>query len=146
MAYFARRPFGYGRLGTLDRGEVFELSGLPNDEKLVRLGFAVEYTDKGGTSDCGDCGKRFIGDAERAAHGSDRHRERDLSPEEEESRIERRDRMLETSAPIFWENTKATQASGQAPVPRVASPVAERPAATVAKRRAPRAKREPSTI
>lgn len=141
--YFARRPFGYGRLGNLDRGQVVELQGAPNDEKLIRLGYLMEHSGRD-VSACGECGAEFIGDAERAAHGKDRHRERPLTPAEEDAQIERKERMLSQVAPLFYENTKASQESGQAPAPAVQTPVAKPvQTAAVARQRAPRAKREP---
>lgn len=137
--FFARRPFGYGRRGMLDRGQVFEMEGLPNDEKLTRLGYAIEYTYQGGTSDCGECGAQFTGDAERAAHGSNRHRVREMDPTEEDARIERQERMLDKAAPLFYENTKASQEAGQSVAPNIRVP---EPKPVSAQRRAPRAKRE----
>lgn len=106
--YFARRPFGYGRYGHLDRGRVVELLGAANDEKLTRLGYLEKYDPKAPTSDCGECGERYIGDAERAAHGRERHTPRDLTPLEEDQRQERQERMLDQVAPLYLDKTAAT--------------------------------------
>lgn len=108
--YFARRPFGYGRVGHLDRGQVTELLGLPNDEKLTRLGYLMQCDPKVVPAECGECGAKFVGDAERAAHGSDRHRDVDLDPLTEDEKAERRERHLEQVAPLFIENSAASKA------------------------------------
>lgn len=108
--YFVRRPCDYGRLGTLDRGQVISLLGARNDETLVRLAYFAEYT--GETAVCSVCGAEFVGEPERTAHGNKRHseRDRDLSPAEEDARLEREERMLEQTAPLNLENTKASRA------------------------------------
>jgi hypothetical protein len=107
--YYARRPFGYGRHGNLDRGQVVPLLGVQNDEKLVRLGYLMKLDARADVADCGECPARFVGDAERAAHGSERHRERDDNPLSEDERAERRERRLEQEAPLFVENSKASR-------------------------------------
>lgn len=111
--YFARRPFTYGRPPVaLDRGQVIELLGMPNDEKLTRLGYFMKMDTRVDPSECGDCGAKFVGDAERAAHGSDRHTERELDPVAEEEREARRERRMEQEAPLFVENSRASKAIG----------------------------------
>lgn len=106
--YFARRPFGYGRYGFLDRGRVVELLGAPNDEKLTRLGYLEKLDGRTATCECGECGSIFIGDAERAAHGRERHVRRELSPFEEDQRAERQEKMLNQIAPLYLDKTTAS--------------------------------------
>ena len=63
--YWARRPFVYTEDLSLAQGEVFELRGLRNDEKLVRLGYC-ELVEKGErTFEHGPTGKRFISERHR---------------------------------------------------------------------------------
>jgi hypothetical protein len=102
----ARQPFDYGRL-ALDRGQVFTLAGAPNDEKLVRLGFVTQLESRATTYECGKCGGVFAGIAERTAHGKKRHPDRLLTPEEEDEREEREERMLDQVAPLYLDKTKA---------------------------------------
>lgn len=106
--FVANRPFGYGDL-QLDRGQVFELAGFRNDEKLVRLNYCAEAPKGLQAAVCSECGAGFVGDAERAAHGSDRHRTRELSPLEEDQRFDRQERMLAEVAPLALENTAASR-------------------------------------
>ncbi len=106
----ARRPMGYGaRYPQLDRGQVFELTGQPNDEKLVRLGYCEVIPETYETSDCGRCGARFIDDATRAAHGRNKHIDRVLTPLEEDQRADREERQLQELAPLNMEKTEASQ-------------------------------------
>lgn len=106
--FIARRPIGYD--GTqLDRGQVFVLTGARNDEKLVRLGYIGPLSKRDETYACGECGAEFIGIAERNAHGDERHRTRELTPYEEDQRLERQERLLETVAPLHLDKTLASQ-------------------------------------
>ncbi len=68
--FVARFPFQYGvicnRLGELngkpyyvDRGEVVELRGYANDEKLVGLGYFVPLRGEK-TQTCDICGRKFV--------------------------------------------------------------------------------------
>jgi hypothetical protein len=102
----ARQPFDYGRL-ALDRGQVFTLAGAPNDEKLTRLGYVIPLERDATTYECGKCGGVFNGIAERTAHGKKRHPDRVLTPEEEDERDEREERMLDQAAPLYMDKTKA---------------------------------------
>jgi hypothetical protein len=57
---YARMPFGYGGK-PLDRGEITELQGLRNDEKLLGLKYFVPFNvarDK--TRQCDNCGRTFV--------------------------------------------------------------------------------------
>ncbi len=56
---YARVPFTYDRL-DVERGEVFELIGARNDEKLTRLRYVVELKTKEKIRKCDDCGKEFV--------------------------------------------------------------------------------------
>lgn len=70
---------------TLDKGQIFMMRGLPNDDRLIRLGFA-EKLEKGiETAACPVCGATFgtakgIGSAlrNRDAHADARHVVRDV--------------------------------------------------------------------
>lgn len=107
--YVANRPFGYDAGLDLDRGQVFELRNLRNDERLVRLNYCAELPKGIAPAVCGQCGAEFIGDAERAAHGSERHRSRALSPADEDARFERQEKILQEVAPLKLENTAASR-------------------------------------
>jgi len=109
--YFARRG-GFDYAGQpVDRGLVLWLVGALNDEKLVRLGYVAELPPKAETYRCAVCGAEFIGIGERTAHGDARHRVRDLTPDEEDAREERRERIENDLAPLYLDKTKAAQAA-----------------------------------
>jgi hypothetical protein len=78
--YYARRPIGYGGR-EYDRGQVLNLEGLRNDEKLVRLGHVSELRHDQYTTQCGVCSAWFVGDAELNGHGAARHSDRFASRE-----------------------------------------------------------------
>lgn len=105
--YVANRPFGYDTGLDLDRGQVFELRNLRNDEKLTRLGYVRELAASESPVQCGHCGSEFVGDAERAAHGLERHRERELTPYEEDQHYDRQEKLLAEVAPIKMDKTAA---------------------------------------
>lgn len=105
--YSARRPFDYAGQ-SLDRGQVFQLIGAPNDEKLIRLGYVAELPTKAEVFTCGVCGAEFIDMGSRTHHGDKRHRVRELDPREEDLREEREEKQLETLAPLYLENTLAS--------------------------------------
>jgi len=109
---WARRHFDYaGR--ELDRGQVYELVGARNDEKLVRLGFVAEVERKAETWQCSECGAEFVGEAERQGHGQKRHRARVFTPDpdQEDQRAEREERLLDEVAPFYLDKTTASQRS-----------------------------------
>jgi hypothetical protein len=67
----------YGRNGEeqrLDRGQILTLSGLINDEKLVRLGYVALVSKGVAIVECGKCGAKFATDGGLASHGRERHR------------------------------------------------------------------------
>lgn len=63
----ARRAMGYGEL-QLVRGQIFELVGGINDEKLVRLHYVVEIAPAATGELCPECGVEFVSPPERDAH------------------------------------------------------------------------------
>jgi hypothetical protein len=60
---------------------------------------------------CAHCGAEFIGIGERTGHGDARHKVRDLTPDEEDALIERRERIEQELAPLYLDKTKAAQAA-----------------------------------
>lgn len=125
--YIAKRPFGYGRIAMLDRGQVFELDNQPNDEKLIRLGYVNEFPAGYETYTCAECGSEFVGTSERSAHGRERHVERDLTPQEEEERSDRQERMLAQVAPLNLDKTIAS--GGRVVARKITPPVQTAPTA-----------------
>lgn len=103
----ARRPFGYGG-AELDWGQVTELRGLENDEKLTRLGYFESFTGRE-TYTCAECGSEFVGVAHREKHGSLRHRPQPLDPAEQDRLEEREEKRLEATSPLYLEKTTASQ-------------------------------------
>jgi hypothetical protein len=106
---WAKRPFDYAAQ-SLDRGQVIELAGARNDEKLVRLGYLEPW--KGSKRElhiCDECGAQFVGLRERTVHFEKRHLERALTPEQEDARDEAEERMLEVVAPLNLDKTAASQ-------------------------------------
>jgi hypothetical protein len=112
---FARRG-GFEYLGKpLDFGQLFELAGARNDEKLVRLGYVQEWTGKPkDAAKCRVCGAEFISESYRDRHGNARHSERALTPDQEDAQAERDDRFAAEVAPIAWEKTAAAQGGSPA--------------------------------
>lgn len=66
--YYARRPFKYNG-EKLARGQVFELIGARNDEKLVGLGYVGEVDPSIELYAYEDTGIEFVGIRERNAYG-----------------------------------------------------------------------------
>lgn len=60
MKVYTKTPFDYDRL-KLEGGEVFELMGKRNDEKLLEHRFVVEVKETREIRTC-SCGKEFMGD------------------------------------------------------------------------------------
>ena len=105
---FARRPFDYGAL-ELDRGQVFELAGAANDEKLTRLGYCAEVDKGAEMSECSECHAEFIGLAEKVGHGQKRHPEVPFTPDQIDRMEEREEKRLDVVAPLYLENTAASR-------------------------------------
>jgi len=103
--YWARRPFGYAGQ-ELDRGQIVELVGAKNDEKLIRLGYFAPVEKKAETYKCAECGAEFIGLAERTHHGDKRHSGKALTPEEEDRQTEREERLMDELAPLNLDKAK----------------------------------------
>lgn len=57
--YIAKRSFDYDTGISFEHGQIVELRGMPNDDKLVRLGYVVPYTPKDDDNECIKCGKKF---------------------------------------------------------------------------------------
>jgi hypothetical protein len=70
--YWAKRTFGYGG-SDKDRGQVFKLSGAPNDRRLVDLGYVALLEPGTTTYACGICGAEFLDMGLRDGHGKARH-------------------------------------------------------------------------
>lgn len=96
-----RRMFQYEDL-RLDRGQVFTMRDKPNDQRLLDLGYVrvLSKDERDDVVECGECGAKFVGDAERTGHGRLRHPSRPLTPEEEELRLDREMDMQERIAPL----------------------------------------------
>lgn len=74
----ARMSFTYGGR-NVDAGQVFELAGLPNDERLLLLGYVKTPERRikdAELKQCGVCGAKFLTDMDRTRHGDMRHPER----------------------------------------------------------------------
>lgn len=114
--FYARRSMTYGRPGNerqFDRGQLLELQGLINDEKLVRLGYVASAPKRATVVQCGQCGAEFVTDEGLASHGRERHTNRSLSPREEDARADKRAAMEDEVAPLDLSKTAASR--GYAP-------------------------------
>ena len=105
--YMARRSFGYGDR-KLDRGEVLQLAGAKNDEKLIRLGYVQAWKGKKAV-ECGLCQRRFTDEATRATHGQFSHDEAPRDAREEDQLDDRRERYEQTVAPLYLDKTAASR-------------------------------------
>lgn len=109
--YWARRG-GFDYMGrSVDRGMLVQLANARNDEALIRLGYVTLLETGAETYRCAECGAEFVGISERTHHGDLRHRERDLSPDEEDARDERMEKLQEQIAPLYLDKSKAAQAA-----------------------------------
>lgn len=118
---FAKRGgYSYGPL-TVDRLQVFQLTGALNDEKLLRLGYVAELEKgpRGAQPECGICGSsvRFMDDASLQAHGIARHTDR--TEAEQERFEEQRGRIEDQVAPLRMDRT-AAELTGKAPAMPIA--------------------------
>lgn len=112
--YISRRSMTYGRPGherQLDRGQIIELEGCINDEKLVRLGYVSLAPKRATVVQCGECGAEFCTDEALASHGRERHREkrRPLSPQEEDAAVDKKARLEDEIAPLDLSKTAASR-------------------------------------
>lgn len=106
--HYARRSFRYAET-ELSRGQIFELRGFINDEKLKRLGYCEPLPAKSDMFECCGCGGKFIGSMERDAHYRTAHLERNLSPDDADAVIERRENLENTVAPLYLDKTTASK-------------------------------------
>jgi hypothetical protein len=106
--HYARRSFRYADT-ELSRGQIFELRGFINDEKLTRLGYCEPLPAKSDTFECRGCDGKFIGGAERDAHYRAAHLERNLSPNDADALVERREKLENTVAPLYLDKTAASR-------------------------------------
>ena len=63
---WARKTFNYNG-SELEQGEVFDLIGARNDEKLLRVGYLEEVKEE--VIHC-TCGKKFVHEVNHLAHNS----------------------------------------------------------------------------
>lgn len=101
----------------LDAGELFTLQGLPNDEPLIRLGYAVLVDAKTKGLRCRVCGREFVSENTRNQHGHRSHREaspvverapsaEDLNdPGLEIARVDESDDMPADAPPLYLDQT-----------------------------------------
>jgi hypothetical protein len=108
--WFRIAPDGMVYAGIpVERGRVIALHGA-NDDKLVRLGYLVPLKTSDRTVRCGRCDAEFTAEMFLRAHGDAQHGERrELSPEEEDRRLQAADAKITSETPPFWENTLASQ-------------------------------------
>ena len=106
VRHWARRPFEYNG-AELFRGQFFTLAGSRNDEKLLRLGYILPVDESETGYECGACGRLFIDLGSRDGHGKMAHRNRELTPREEDQQIDQQERLLETIAPLNLDKTAA---------------------------------------
>jgi hypothetical protein len=129
--FFARRPFGYHGQ-QFDREQVFELVGLANDEKLVRLGYCAALPAGASTFPCKHCGAAFLTIVGLNGHGDRQHvqkarpvmgarrpdetevdfgaREAEFLASVQDAEIEheqREESELDNAAPLHWDRTQA---------------------------------------
>lgn len=112
--YYARRSMTYGRPGNekrLDRGQILELEGLVNDEKLVRLGYVALANKRASIVQCGTCGAEFVTDEGLASHGRERHaqHQRPLTPRDEDERADKKMALEDEIAPLDLSKTAASR-------------------------------------
>lgn len=111
----------------VDRGQIVDLQGAINDEKLLRLGYITEVTTSSNSRvlECGECGAKFLQDANRTAHGRRRHPHRERPPEMAPGPVQdpksgepsvwidtegdKDDRERERETPLYLENTTASR-------------------------------------
>jgi hypothetical protein len=55
--------------GRVERGQVVELAGVRNDEVMLRLQYFAHVPKGAALKECGTCGKLFVSEEARVAHG-----------------------------------------------------------------------------
>lgn len=111
--FYARRPFGYDDL-DLDVGQIIELHGCVNDEKLIRLNYLCQIPARTTPMPCRYCGESFIGLQYLNGHGHKRHSGREFTDIQKEDRLEEELQTLETSMPLHVDKA----AANYGPVPK----------------------------
>jgi hypothetical protein len=121
--YYVRNAglgYGYGDIPRVEQGMLIQLQGERNDDKMVRIGYFMEYKPgvHGLIKACRVCGRKFAGPGvERAlnAHGVKNHERvrssagRPESDEQEDARIEREERaMTQGENRLFLDKTAAS--------------------------------------
>lgn len=107
--FWARRPLTYAG-ANLDRGQTLTLAGARNDEKLLRLGYLAQYEGKSrDLVTCDECGAKFISHDTRIGHHEKRHSGVALSPDQEDARLDREEKLLEAVAPLNLDQTAASR-------------------------------------
>ncbi len=113
----ARRRMSYGTT-TLDHGQVFTLTGMIGDERLVRLGYAAP-AGEGPFDVCAACAAKFAGAGFLEAHGRAKHaarprtreiiepRGKDESIDEFVARQQDFERALEQMSPADLEHMRS---------------------------------------
>ena len=120
VLYYARRPFSYTEDLYVDQGQVVELRGVINDEKLTRLGYFELCTgpQRSHLVQCGECGAKFITPQLRDRHGARQHRTRGESLEMSPAGAggayaddfgDAEERRLNQEAPLYLEKSEASQ-------------------------------------
>lgn len=112
--YVARRSMIYGRPGAesqVDRGQLVELVGCVNDEKLVRLGYVSSASKGIAIVACKVCGGKFTTDEALSSHGRERHpsRPRVLSPEDEDKHIDKMQKIEDEISPLDLTRSAASR-------------------------------------
>lgn len=107
--YYARIPFGYqGK--DLDRGQIFNMVGLINDEKLIRVEYAKELNAADPVAHCGVCQAQFISDRLRTEHAKLRHAAHYETEDQWTEALERQQERAMIESPLALHNTAASLA------------------------------------
>jgi len=117
VRYYARRSMTYGPGAgePLDRGQLFDLAGMINDEKLIRLNYVVAAPKNVSIVQCGYCGAEFITDETLNAHGRYRHRPQPTDPRLQDEREDRREKLENELAPLHLDKTAASRGYARSP-------------------------------
>lgn len=103
---WAKRPFTYNGV-KLARGQVFELIGARNDDKLLGMNYVGEIDGRKTLYEFEDSGIEFIGEAERQAYGDALARREQLKaygkldPEMEDRLTEEEIKLADAQNPLI---------------------------------------------
>lgn len=106
--YWARRSLGYGGQ-KLDRGQIFEIGGYRNDDKLIRLGYIEALPSRSPVHECRKCNARFMDSGCLEGHFRKRHKPKKLNPKQQDLQDKRMERMENEIAPLRLDKTKASK-------------------------------------